>query len=192
MLLQELFEARQTVPNVSYSFKEVKGQVLSITVKLEKNKSSAMTRLASRYKEVDAEMKKLQEERDSMNIKVKSELLEYFDAEDAVLTRIVETVSLTAQLSKQSQDSTKVDDTAVIAKLLENATPELAEQIAKLREQCTSIVKAKSSALTVKINEGIFDGIKNTIIKFAKSVMTWAKGYDRKLDKIRAKLNPVT
>lgn len=189
MLVQEiLFEARQEGPDVSYSVKQVKGKVTAVTAKLEKNKSGVMTKLAARYKEVDEQLKLLTEERDGMNAKIKEELLEYFDAEDAVLTRIVETVSLTAQLAKQSQDSTKVDDSAVVAKLLENATPELAEQIAKLREQCATIVKAKSPSLTVKINEGMFDSIKKAISRFARSVMSWASRYDRKLEKIRSKL----
>lgn len=189
MLVQEiLFEARQEGPDVSYTVKSVKGKVTAVTAKLEKNKSGVMTKLAARYKEVDEQLKKLAEERDGMNAKIKEELLEYFDAEDAVLTRIVETVSLTAQLAKQAQDSTKVDDTEVIAKLLESATPELAEQIAKLREQCTSIVKAKSPSLTVKVNEGLFDSIKKTVVRFAKSVMAWASRYDKKLAKIKSKL----
>ena len=189
MLVQEiLFEARQASPGVSYSVKEVKGKVTAVTAKLEKNKSGVMTKLAARYKEVDLEMKKLIEERDGMNAKIKAELLEYFDAEDAVLTRIVETVSLTAQLAKQTQDSSKVDDTEVIAKLLESATPELAQQIAALREQCTVIVKAKSPALSVKVNEGLFDSIKKTIARFAKSIMSWATRYDKKLAKIKSKL----
>ncbi len=183
-----IIEARQSGPNISYVLKETKGKVEKITAKLEANKSGVFTKLAKRYKEVDQQMLALQDERNEMNAKMKDELLEYFDAEDAVLTRIVETVSLTAQLAKQSQDSSKADDTEVIAKLLESATPELAEQIAQLRLQCQKITKAKSPAFTVKINEGVLDVLKKTLLKFLNKVMSWATSYDRKLAKIKEML----
>lgn len=186
MLVKELLEARHVDKNVSYSVKEAKNKVVSVTAKLENNKSGIFTKLAARYKEVDEKIKELSEERNKMNEKIKSEVLEYFDAEDEVLTRIVETVSLTAQLAKQAKDSEKIDDSEVVTKLLESATPELAKQIEELRKQCTKIVKAKSPALTVRINEGVLDTLKKALSRFLNSIKSWAFNYDKKLNRIRA------
>lgn len=186
MLFSEfLREDRHVDPHVTYTVKEVKGKLDKVTAKLEANKSGVFTKLAKRYKEVHEEMLKLETEHNDMNARMKDELLEYFDAEDEVMTRVVETVSLTAQLAKQAKDSSKADDTEVIAKLLESATPELAEQIALLREQCVKITKAKSPAFTVKINESVLDSLKKAVGRFLNSIKSWTTRYDKKLEKIK-------
>jgi hypothetical protein len=138
-----------------------------------------------------------------MNDDLKSELVDLFDAEDAVFTRVVETVSLTASLAKQSEDSTKTDDTKVVERLLEDATPELKAQIEKLRKLFEKTVAAKSPALKVEypgmpgkkrgqVDEGVVSitlaALKGLLARKLREFRSWATKYDKKLDQIRSKL----
>lgn len=191
MLLVDIFEARD--PKKTYHFKEVKGKVEQIILKLDGNESAAYTKMSKRYKEIDAELKKLQAERDAMNEKIKTDIVEnYFDAEDAVMTRIIETVSLTAQIAKTPKPKAKVDTDAVLEKLLE-LMPELTEKVAALQKEFTSFPTPKAPALSVKTNESVSDvwaKVKAKLSKFFASISAWGTKYDAKLAEIKNMLKP--
>lgn len=192
MLLLDLFEARDK--KKTYHEKEVKGKVEAIIVKLEGAESARYTKMANRYKEIDAALKKLQDERNDMNDAIKKDIVEnYFDAADEIYTRVIETVSLTAQLAKTPKASPKVDNDAVVDELLK-LMPQLKEQIEGLQKQFTSIPKPKAGALSIKTNEGViadvWGKIKKKSAEYYNSVMSWAKGYDAKLAKIKDMMKP--
>lgn len=191
MLLLDLFEARD--PKKTYHEKEVKGKVEAIIVKLEGTESARYTKMANRYKEIDAELKRLSDERNTMNDEIKTDITEkYFDAADAIYTRIVETVSLTAQVAKTPKPSEKIDNDAVVDELLK-LMPELKGQIEALQKQFTSISKPKAPALTIKtegVVSDVWEKIKKKATDYYNSVMSWAKGYDKKLDKIKQMMKP--
>lgn len=187
MLVNELInEARD--PAVKYSFKEVKGKVERITVTLDGNKSGKFTRLSQKYKKIDRLLKSLAEKREGMNAEVKSSLIEYFDAEDAVFTRVVETVSLTATLAKSSGPGSKVDYEEVVNGLLA-LQPELAEQIELLIAAATKATKGKEGGLTVKVAEGKLSdavvSLKAYVKDILRKVKVWGRQYDSKLAKLK-------
>lgn len=187
MLVNELInEARD--PAVKYSVKEVKGKVERITVTLDGNKSGKFTRLSQKYKKIDRLLKSLAEKREGMNAEVKSSLIEYFDAEDAVFTRVVETVSLTAALAKSSGPGSKVDYEEVVNGLLA-LQPELAEQIELLIAAATKATKGKEGGLTVKVAEGKLSdavvSLKAYVKDILRKVKVWGRQYDSKLAKLK-------
>lgn len=199
MLLQQicetvlLSEARRA--NLNYSFKEVKGKLDKITLKLEGNESGNFTKIAKRYKEIDTAVKALEVERNEINEDIKEKFSDYFDeATDTVVTRIIETVSLTMQLSKRTapeMGKDKVDYEKALL-ILGDMLPELKEKIDEVKKLCTTagtMSVPKSPALSVKINEGLSD----KIFTFMRRVMAvlnkfkiWGKSFDRKLEKLKA------
>ena len=199
MLLQQicetvlLSEARRA--NLNYSFKEVKGKLDKITLKLEGNESGKFTKIAKRYKEIDTAVKALEVERNEINEDIKEKFSDYFDeATDTVVTRIIETVSLTMQLSKRTapeMGKDKVDYEKALL-ILGDMLPELKEKIDEVKKLCTTagtMSVPKSPALSVKINEDLSD----KIFAFMRRVMAvlnkfkiWGKSFDRKLEKLKA------
>lgn len=199
MLLQQicetvlLSEARRA--NLNYSFKEVKGKLDKITLKLEGNESGKFTKIAKRYKEIDTAVKALEVERNEINEDIKEKFSDYFDeATDTVVTRIIETVSLTMQLSKRTapeMGKDKVDYEKALL-ILGDMLPELKEKIDEVKKLCTTagtMSVPKSPALSVKINEDLSD----KIFTFMRRVMAvlnkfkiWGKSFDRKLEKLKA------
>jgi hypothetical protein len=193
MTCKRMNEARD--PQLTYHFKEVKGKVDRIIVKLEGKKSEIFTKLAKRYKELDNELKALEVRRDELNAETKEKTLDYFNAEDEVLTRVVETVSMTATMSKLSQPSPKVDHEAVVAALVK-LMPELTDKVRELEASFSTTPKPKSPALSVKTNEGVADlwaAFKKKASALLAKFKVWGKSYDEKLANVKTLLStPVT
>lgn len=154
-----LDEARD--PKLKYTEKQVKGAVDRVIVELEKQRSSAMTKLAQRYFKLDLALKKLQDERDKVNAEMKETVQGLFEATDIVYTRVVDTCSFTMTLAKQSLPKEKVEyDFEKIAEDLAKLIPdELQSKVDEIVEahKKVSVTQPKSPAFTVKpkINEGV-------------------------------------
>lgn len=189
--LLSLLEARD--PTLKYTEKKVKDQLDKVIVELEGSQSGKFTKLAGRYKIIKQQVEDLQEVQNEFNREIKDEALALFDAKDEVLTRVVETISLTITVSKQQAAATtsKVNYENVIVEILKLA-PGLEEQIKAVIKACTetkTAEKAKDVALRVAlkedgVNEGVKDWLKALKVKFAallKSVKIWGKEYDKKI-----------
>ena len=81
-------------PNLVYTEKKVKKVLDRVTVELTGRQSETCTKLAKKYNEINELEKQLEEMRNSLNTDAKSHVLQYFNAEDEVLTRVIKTVSL--------------------------------------------------------------------------------------------------
>lgn len=190
MKVNELFEARD--PKLTYTNKAVKGVVDRVIVKLEGIESGRMTKFVKQYKAMQTRLERVSAVKEELNKRIKDEVLELFDAEDEIYTRVVETVSLTATVSKQQKDGSKVDYEAVVSKLLE-MTPELTEQLDALVKEFTTAVKAKAPGLTVKLPESKLDESAIDVLKalqkafkaFLKNITSWGKSYDKKLASVQ-------
>lgn len=197
-----LSEARN--PDLTYSEKVVKNKIDRVTVELAGNPSGVMSRLTSRYDRLDKAIKTMSVKRNEMNEQIKENVTGLFDAEDIVLTRVVETVSFTLTLSKlvksSEQNPKVVVDYEAIAKELAKLIPEeLQTQVEAITKMYTevSIAADKSPALRIKnkndkLDEGLIDSIKGLatkIVKWAKSTASWAVGYDKKLANLKKKLS---
>lgn len=197
-----LSEARN--PDLTYSEKVVKNKIDRVTVELAGNPSGVMSRLTSRYDRLDKAIKTMSVKRNEMNEQIKENATGLFDAEDIVLTRVVETVSFTLTLSKlvksSEQNPKVVVDYEAIAKELAKLIPEeLQTQVEAITKMYTevSIAADKSPALRIKnkndkLDEGLIDSIKGfatKIVKWAKSTASWAVGYDKKLANLKKKLS---
>lgn len=186
MLLNELFEARRA--DVTYSIKETKGKLEKVTAQLEAAKSGDFTKLAKRYKELKELTEQLKIKQDELNKETKLKVESYFDAEDEILTRVVETASLTATLAKASESKPQVDYEKVV-KELEKMMPELKEKLGELIKMATTMSQPKSPALRVTLGEDVAS-MWNTFVSKAKAllsnIMSWGRSYDAKLAKVKS------
>lgn len=185
------FIAEARKKDVTYKIKEVKGKVEKVTAELTSKKSELFTKLAKKYKELDIKLEELSSQREELNAEVKALISDYFDAEDEVFTRVIETVSLTATMSKASKPSEKVNTEAVLEELVK-LVPNLTSTVDKLKTQFTTISKPKASTLSIKINEenSFFKKIKAKAHNLLNSIKNWATSYDKKLMRIKHMINP--
>jgi predicted nuclease with TOPRIM domain len=186
--LVQLYEARQS--DLKYTTKEVKGKIDRVIVQLESGKSTAFTKLSRQYANLNELIEQLEVRKNELNAETKKLVESYFDAEDEVLTRVVETVSMTATLSKLAQPTPKVDYEQVVEELVK-LMPELTEKVSDLKKAATTITKPKSPMLSVKVGGTVKEGIDTFVDKVKKiakdlynSVKSWGKMYDRKLSKV--------
>jgi uncharacterized protein YdcH (DUF465 family) len=149
---------------IKYKEKKVAGMIDRVIAQLVGKKSEIFTKLAKRYKEIDETIKELTDERESLNERVKEHMGEFFDAQDEVYTRCIESVSLTATLSKRTPASTKEVETFDTEKFIETlyeTLPELKDQLDELVKRAKVIrqvtVAEKSPALRVKLEEDEID-----------------------------------
>ena len=183
-----LYEARQA--GVKYSEKQVKGVLDRVTATLAGSDAANMTKLAKRYARLEASMKAMKEKHDELNARLKGDVADLFEAEEVVLTRVVETAQFTLTLAKEIKkaDTTEVDYASIIAALSALIPDELQAKVEAITAKYTKVVPAKDPIKRLSVSkevvkEGLWDWVKG----FMASIMSWAARYDAKLDRLREK-----
>jgi hypothetical protein len=189
-----LFEARK--PGLAYTEKQVKGTLDRVTVALKGTDSANMTKLAKRYARLEVSMKAMKEKHEELNTRLKSEVQDLFEAEEVVVTRVVETAQFTLTMAKEIQKtegSKEVDYNSIIAALSALIPSELQSRVDEITEKYTRLIPPKAPIKKLSVSkevpesinlvEGIFDFIKN----FVKSITNWATRFDAKLENLKRK-----
>lgn len=193
-LIQEVIsEARN--PNLTYTQKEVSGKLDRVIVELSGRESEKFTKLAKSFKRTKTQIERLVKVQDALNAEVKKEAIDLFDAQDEVMTRVVNTVSLGITISKKPEvkDTIKTDWEQV-AKGIMALTPELDDKIKELIEQFTTVKAGvpKDVSLRVDIKEGVisdaFGKLLGKLKSFLNSIKSWGSSYDSKLEKLKSQL----
>ena len=191
MKLKDLFEARN--PELTYTEKQVKGQVDRVIVELNSKHSEKFTKLGSRYKTIKEQLEELDGRMKTLNAEIKDQFADYFDAEDEVLTRVIDTVSLTLTLTKKSVSTkTETDYKAVVEGLLD-LVPELSDKINDLINVHTSVSErvTQSKLNEPKLKEGVSDfwlKVKAFLKSFVSKITSWGRSYDVKLKKLQVQI----
>lgn len=206
MRLQDLHEERQ--PDLAYKEKRVKGELDRVTVELGGNYSGAMSRLTTRYSRLDTQAKLMVERRNSVNVQMKDVVQRLFDAEDQVLTRVVDTCSYTIMLTKaekaETKESSKKIDYEAIVKELSKMVPELTEQIQAITAKYTELIPSKDTPASLRVKPRVAEGLGTNIALAAlgftaaivvemisglvTKILSWTKSYDKRLNVLKAKL----
>lgn len=183
---------RITDAEIEYEEKKVKGLLDRVTAKLSGSRSGVFTKIGLRYKEIDDTIKSLTTERESLNEQVKAKIGDIFDAEDEVLTRVIESVSLVATLSKKTPASIKpveTFDTAGFLNELYETLPDLKDQLDLIKNKYTVLtnveVPEKDHRLTVKLNEDT-DKISEYSALVKRIVDRNLRSYDETIASIKA------
>jgi len=185
---------------IEYKEKKVKGLLDTVTATLSGSQSAVFTKLGRRYKKIDNLIKKLQEAREKMNEDVKVKVEALFEVEDALLTRVVDTVSITANLSKRTpagtKEVTKFDAEGMIEEMYETM-PELHDKLDELMKRYKKVtevpVPERSPALRVKFKESedsndVLGMIEEYAELSAKRIMNGLKGFDTKIADIKSRM----
>ena len=102
-----------------------------VIANLTSHDSAAFTRLANQIKKMQVLEDDIKKIKEDIKAATKQDIQSLFDAEDAIKTRVVETVSFSLVLSKDPKPSETVKYKEVLEELSKNLTPDL---IAKLEE----------------------------------------------------------
>jgi hypothetical protein len=179
-------------PDVSYDVSADK-----VVATLKSYNSQIYTKLAQKIERVtalEAEATKLREEVQQMG---RDQIADLFAADDAVRTRVIDTVSFVMKITKDPKAAETVKYAKVITELGEHLTPELLTVMEGLVKKYTTLQKAKPAALSYEpkaqteseeLSEGILDSIKAVLAKFKSAIMSWGQSYDSKLDALKAEV----
>jgi arsenate reductase-like glutaredoxin family protein len=167
--------------------KTAAGDFSKITATVSGRISEKFTKLATKFKQIDSLNKQMQS---------KMHVEELFLAEDAVLTRYINTKSLAITMSKDQEESevstTSFDTSGFVADLYELLDDDLEPVIKKLIEVHTKtnvkIRAAQKGKISVKLGESSVLGklagfMRNLVLK----VTARMQRYDSKLDAIKSK-----
>ena len=169
--ITQLNEAR----NPDFDYEETEKQVI---VRLKSYNSQTYTKLAQkveRISELEAEVKALKEE---VKQTTRENVADLFGAEDAVKTRIVETVGLILQLSKDPEPTKAPKYKEILEALSNHLTPELIAVLETLKESMVTVTQ-KAPGLKIKpLDEG---RIGEFFSNLKARVLNWANNYDQKL-----------
>lgn len=200
-LIYSIAEAAKEVPinearrsNLTYTEKKVKGELDRVIVTLEGKDSELFTKMGKNYKRIKTQIERLEKLQSNLNKDAKEAVADLFEANENVLTRVVDTVSISLTLSKlpEVKDKVTVDHEAIIKALLE-LQPELSSKISELTEKFTKVSAGvpKPESLRIDLKEDISDvwkKITSLAKSFLSSIKSWGESYDKKLNKLKARL----
>jgi hypothetical protein len=207
--LMMIAEGRQNDnPDVSYELSgttkknTLAGIFTKIAAAVTGRTSEKYTKLAKKFQEVDILTKQLGELRDAANEEAKNSIEELFDAEDAMFTRYIDTVSLAITMSKDqeatSSESSDLNVNAFLDDLMALVGNDLQPAVTKLLDQHTKVTTkmraGQRGRVSVKLptpvqESEMTDKLAAYVSTFAGKVMNFVGRYDSKLAKIAAKYN---
>lgn len=187
-------------PEVSYSHEEKKGEINKVIATLKGYQSGRFTKLGRTLNRISWLSDKLDQLKEQAKQETREHIAELFHAEDAVRTRVIDTVGFIFTMTKDPEASKTVKYAKVLEELQEHLTPELkvvmealVEKHSSITQKAPALIKAQDKSrmateegIDMDLNEGLWDGIKSFISKFAAKIMNWTKSYDAKLDKLKA------
>lgn len=203
--LINLLEARMTDnPDVSYDLegetkaKTLSGEFSKITATVTGPSSAQFTRLANKFKKIDEFNKEIKQLRDTANAEAKQHIEELFDAEDAVLTRYIDTVSLAITMAKDTPEREEEDEVFeaedFLEELYEMVDDNLVPMIQQLKEKHTKIentvVSGRKGTLKVKTKEAAgavdYSKLEQLADTLGEIVDIKMSQYDQKLQQLKS------
>jgi len=159
-----------------------------VIAKLYSYKSQTYTKLAQKLQRMEALTEEMKQLKDEIKQHTREDVADLFDAEDAARTRVIETVSFIFNLTKDPKVTETPKYKDILNELEQHLTPQLIKVLEGIKNQEEMLTKTqKSPALSVKpVTEGAIGSI---FARLKQAVYSWAKGYDNKLDALKAEAN---
>jgi len=178
-------------PNIDYEEKgkskaaTARGEIDNVIAYLKGDSSRAITILAKRYSALDKAVKELERRRDEIKEQRIRKIFDIiFSSDDAVYTRIIDTVSFTIQMKKDTEEKTTekaeldidkfmVDLAGVIDKDLLPVVKELADKHTKIKK---TVTKGKIGAIMSPVKKQSINeskDIKSLLMNFTKYISQW-------------------
>jgi hypothetical protein len=196
-LMESLAEAgRAEHPDISFQEETTKGQITKVIASLESHQSGRYTKLGRNLKRIEWLSDKITQLKENTKQEARELVAGLFSAEDAVATRVVDTVSFTFQLTKDPKATNTVAYSKVLKELEGHLTPELIKVMETLVEKHTSTVQ-KSPALTARdkavgesiIEESPAEKFRSFFNQLLSKITAWGKKYDAQLAALKAQVH---
>ena len=189
------YEERRGKKTVTPEEKTSPEDIDRVIAYLEGGESGKYTRLANQLRDVMVQLGQLKEIEKDLKDQFRNDAMEeLFDVSDEMYTRVIETVSLTIQVSKASTRTSKKFDEAGFIKELLVMYPDMTKKIKKLKNKYTK-VKMSNIAPRLKVDVKEATGDKNLWQKFinwidnlTKQFKSWLRSYDYRLKTLRNNL----
>jgi hypothetical protein len=198
--LDKIFEDRQenefTYKTVNKSGKETDDaeKITKVIAVLKGSTAGKATKLAKEYEDILVLTKSLEQKLAPLKAKGMEFMDGVFDAEDALMTRVLETAKVTLTASKKTtRETVKFDKEKFMGKLLE-LVPDLKKQIEKFDKECTDIqTSVVQSTLKAELKSEGFSNLVNKVKTYIDNIYNnikkWLPGYDKKLNGLRKELD---
>lgn len=170
-----IVESRLTGPDITYHQKTDR-----VTAEVSANLSGKFTRLVQNLQKIDSLSTELKELQADVKQQRREDVAALFDAEDAVLTRVVETKSAILTLSKDPEDRETPKYKEILTELEQHLTPELLKVLEVLKATHVTVTKVEPS-LRWKLKEDIDE---DKVSRVVDMVNTWLQKYDQKLSNL--------
>lgn len=197
-----LEDAKGRRKDLNYQEVEAKKVVTKVIVELAGTESAALTKIAKSFLKIDQAIKKMNIKHKQLSSELKDQVESLYAAEDAVLTRVVETASFILTLSKQmkKEPSVKYDYEKIAEELKKLVDPSLTDKVELIYsafkedipggpgKEPTIRVDAKVTESLSTMYHGAIAKFKKLVASVNKAVASWALSYDKKLDQLKKQL----
>lgn len=177
--LINLFDSRRT--DIEYQ-----DTASEVAAKLRSHPSGVFTKLAMkvlRIEELETEISQLKEE---VKAGARENVAELFNAEDAVKTRVIETLQFILTLSKDPKPTVTPQYKNILEELTKHLTPELILVLEEIKKKMVTVTQKAPSLKVKPIDQDLSEGVMS---KFTHIIMNWAQKYDAKLDNLKSQIN---
>jgi hypothetical protein len=158
------------------------------TVSLKSHQSQIYTNLAKKVKRINELKTELKALEDEVKQSSRENVSDLFDIEDAVKTRVIDTVSFIITLSKDPKATVSPKYKDILEVLEKQLTPELISVLEGLKKTMVTVTqKAPSLKIEPKDKPQLDEGkLSQYITKLKNWVMSWGAKYDAKLDQLKS------
>jgi len=168
-------------PDVSYE--DMNGKVIA---RLQSYNSQTYTKLAQKLLKIEELEKEIKALKAEVKSETKENVADLFDADDALSTRIVETISFVFSMTKDPKETITPKYKEIMAAMEKHMTPQLIEIQEGLKKTMIT-TSQRSPALTVEPREvsESFGKVSSLFTRLKDMVFRWATKYDRQLDQLK-------
>lgn len=184
--LINIIEARQLDnPNIAYHDVD-DGKVVAM---LRSYNSQTYTKLANKVQRISELKSEIAALEDEVKQSTREDVSDLFDAEDAALTRVVDTISFIMTLSKDPKATVTPKYKDILEALTEHLTPELIQVLEGLKKTMVTVTQ-KSPSLKIQAKDEISEGVFSSIgAKIKNFISKWGAQYDNKLNQLKLAAN---
>lgn len=154
-----------------------------VVASLVSHQSATYTKLAQKVERIGQLKEEIKQLEDEVKQSTREDIADLFDAEDAVKTRVVETMSFILTLSKDPAATRIPKYKDILEALTEHLTPELITILEELKSQMVTVVQKSPSLKIQSLREGI---VQRLFARLKQFISRWGSQYDQKLDALRS------
>lgn len=158
---------------------------------LKSRNSERYTKLAQNVQRIATLEAEVKEKKELVKADTRELVADLFASDDAVKTRVADTLSFIMTLSKDPKATESYKYAEVLAELTTHLTPELITVLEAIKAKYkTTTQKAPSLKIAAKtesvdLSEGPMDTMKAFFAKFKSAIFGWAKKYDAQLQNLK-------